>query len=369
MIRIAGGMHRGTLAGVCVALLALTAGGRAEDKPAGDKPENKPAGVLKYPEEAHFGKVRQLTFGGQNAEAYYSADGRQLIFQRTPPGEGCDQIFKMDADGSNLLPISSGRGRCTCSYFAPDGKRLIYASTFEAADTCPAKPDYSQGYVWAVYPTYNIYSALPDGSDLKKISDRPGYNAECVYSPDGSRILFTSDRDGDLELYTMKPDGSDVRRITHALGYDGGGFFSPDGSKIVFRAHHYEDTTAADALEYKKLLAQNLVKPSQMEIFVCNADGSDLHQVTKNGAANFAPFWHPDGKRIIFSSNQADAQGRNFDLYLIHEDGTGQERITYCPEFDAFPMFSPDGRHLVFASNRNGKKPHETNIFVADWKE
>lgn len=356
-------MRRIPIIPLAVALIASSIGASRAAGPA------FPDTAILFPGETHFARVRQLTFGGENAEAYFSGDGKRLSFQSTRNGGGCDQIYTMKSDGSGAERVSNGRGRCTCAFLSPDGKRLIYASTFEAADTCPPRPDFSHGYVWAVYNTFKIYSARPDGSDLKMISGPPGYNAECVYSPDGGTILFTSDRQGDLDLYTMKPDGSNVRRITRQLGYDGGGFFSPDGRRIVFRAHHYADTASAEALEYRGLLGQHLVHPSQMEIFVCDADGSNLVQVTHNGAANFAPFFHPDGRRIVFSSNMADPKGRDFDLYLIHDDGTAQERLTFCPEFDAFPMFSPDGRTLVWASNRNAARPHETNIFIAEWQE
>ncbi len=356
-------MRRYPILSLLPALILLTSGASRAAEPAA------PDTALLFPGEKHFAHVRQITFGGQNAEAYYSADGSRFSFQSTREGWDCDQIYTMNADGSAVTRVSNGRGRCTCSFLSPDGRRLIYASTFEGADTCPPRPDYSHGYVWAVHNTFKIYSARPDGSDLKMIFGPPGYNAECVYSPDGKTILFTSDCDGDLDLYTMAPDGSNVKRITRQLGYDGGGFFSPDGRRIVFRAHHYADTTSGEALEYKGLLAQGLVRPSQMEIFVCDADGGNMRQVTHNGAANFAPFFHPDGKRIVFSSNMADPKGRDFDLYLIHDDGTAQERLTYCPDFDAFPMFSPDGKKLAWASNRRGSRPHETNIFIADWKE
>lgn len=308
-----------------------------------------------------------LTNGGENAEAYFSADASRLIFQATRPGiSSCDQIFTMDADGTDVRMVSSGKGSTTCAYFFPSGDRILYSSTHEHSPECPPRPDYSQGYVWALHP-YDIYTARVDGSDLRKIGSSAAYDAEATISPDGSRIVFTSARDGDLDIYTMNPDGSDIRRLTSELGYDGGAFFSPDGTKIIYRAHHPKTPEAI--ADYRRLLAQNLIRPSQLDIFVMDVDGSHRRQVTNNGAANFAPYMHPDGERIIFSSNLDDPSGRNFELYLINVDGSGLERITNSPDFDGFPMFTPDGRRLVFASNRHQANPGETNVFIADWRD
>ena len=231
----------------------------------------------------------------------------------------------------------------------------------------PAPPDRSHGYVWAL-DDYDIYTARADGTDAQPLFSSPGYDAEATISPDGRTIVFTSARDGDLELYTMNADGSNVKRLTHAPGYDGGAFFSDDGKQIVYRADHPE--TPEDLARYRENLARQTYAPRALEIRVMNADGTGDHAVTANGAANFAPSssWRRRrGKEIIFSSNVADPKGRDFDLYLIREDGTGLTRVTFSPDFDGFPMFTRDGKRLVFASNRNGQKPHETNIFVADW--
>ena len=316
--------------------------------------------------EMFFASLKQLTFGGQNAEAYFSGDGKQLIFQRQETAEGCDQQFIMRIDGSHLHRVSSGLGRTTCGYFFSGDTKILYSSTFHSGEACPARPDYSQGYVWALYD-YDIYSQDPGGGKIERLTETPGYDAEATLSPDGQRIVFTSMRDGDLDIYTMNVDGSDVKRLTHTLGYDGGPFFSPDGSRIVYRAWHPETPAAEE--DYKRLLKENLVRPSRMEIFVMNADGSDQRQVTDLGGANFAPFFHPDGRRIIFASNHLDPRSRNFDLFLVNVDGTGLVQVTHNSEFDAFPMFSPDGSKLVFASNRFGKVDGETNIFIADWVE
>lgn len=317
--------------------------------------------------EVHFGKLRQLTFGGENAEAYFSADGKSLIFQSKRNGLECDQIFIMDVATGAVHMVSTGEGKTTCSYFFPDGRRILYSSTHLSSPGCPPPPDYSKGYVWILYPQFEIFTAQLDGSDLRRLTDNPGYDAEATISPDGGRIIFTSLRNGDLDVYTMKPDGTDVRRITHDLGYDGGAFYSRDGKRIVWRASR--PRTEAEKAEYRELLATSAVHPMNLEIWVARADGSEARQVTSNGQANFAPYFFPDGRRIIFASNVADPGGRNFDLWMVRDDGTGLEQVTFDPEFDAFPMFDPQGTHLVFASNRHGKVRGETNLFLADWIE
>ena len=325
-----------------------------------------PAPDLALPGERHLRNVRQLTFGGENAEAYFSFDGRELVFQATPEGAGCDQLYLMRADGSHRRRVSSGQGRVTCGYFFPDGERLVYSSTHETSATCPPRPDLSLGYVWALHD-YQLYTVRADGSDLRPLAPAPGsYNAEATISRDGW-IVFTSTRDGDLDLYKMRLDGSGLVRLTSALGYDGGAFFSADSRRIVFRASR--PTTEAEVADYRALLGRKLVRPGKLEIYTMRADGADLRQVTHLGAASFAPFFHPDGRRIVFASNLADPKGRNFDIYMVNDDGTGLERITTSEDFDGFPMFSLDGRRLVFASNRNARRPGETNVFVADWVE
>jgi Tol biopolymer transport system component len=336
--------------------------------------ESQDSGSPLLPEERkHLKNARQLTFGGQNAEAYFSIDDKQLIFQHQGTGVPCDQIYTMTADSADGKPpvpklVSTGKGRTTCSYFFPSGDRILFSSTHATSADCPPKPDYSRGYVWPIYNSYQIYTAKPDGSDLRQLTHAAGYNAEATITRDGKHIVFTSTRNGDLDIYTMDADGSNVKQLTNELGYDGGPFWSYDGKKIVYRAEHPK--TPEEIKDYKDLFAAGLIRPGNLELWVVNADGSNKHQVTHNGAANFAPYWLPDGKRIIFASNQADPKnGRDFDLYVINEDGSGQERITYHPDFDGFPMFNSTGSRLVWASNRNGKVPHETNIFIADWVE
>ena len=313
--------------------------------------------------------IKQLTFGGENAEAYFSFDGTRLIFQSKRGEMKCDQIFSMNSDGSNVKQVSNGEGRTTCSYFFKDGKKVLYASTFLGGKDCPPNPDYSKGYVWAIYPTYDIFTANADGTNIKQLTKTNGYDAEATVSPNGKKIIFTSMRDGDLDLYSMDTNGKNVKRLTNELGYDGGAFFSPDGKQIVYRAYH--PVEQQDIMRYKQKLGENLIEPTVFELWVMNADGTNKRQVTKLNTASFAPFFTPDGKKIIFCTNNfaTDARKRNFDLALINVDGTGLERITFNETFDGFPMFSPDGKKLVFASNRNAAKQGDTNVFIADWVE
>lgn len=338
---------------------ALLAFSRQEPKSSG----------LWFEGEKHLANIKQLTFGGENAEAYYSADDKRLIFQSAHGDIKCDQIFIMNADGSDMHMVSTGKGRTTCSYIFPDGKRILYASTHGGSPDCPPPPDFSKGYRWMLYPDYDIYVADIDGKNPRNITTSPGYDAEATISRDGKHIVFTSERNGDLDIYTMDdPDGKNVKQLTHELGYDGGPFWSYDGQWIVYRAYHPK--TPDEIADYKQLLKEHAIKPVNLEIWVMRADGSEKRQITKNGAANFAPYFFPDGKKIIFSSNMADPKGMgNFDLYTVNLDGSGLERITTNPTFDGFPMFTSDGKKIVFASNRNAKRPHETNVFIADWVE
>jgi TolB protein len=365
-------LGRPVRAGLLALLLAACSRAPAPDPPPAPGAAGRSTGPSRVylepaPGERRLRRIRQLTFGGNNAEAYFSPSGSRLVFQRQERiEEGCDQQYVMEADGSGMRRVSNGLGRTTCGYFYDGGRRILYSSTFEHSPACPPRPDYSQGYVWPL-ENFEIYSARADGGDLRRLTRNDAYDAEATVSPDGKRVVFTSTRDGDIELYTMNVDGSGVRRVTRRVGYDGGAFFSPDGKRLVWRAMYPE--TAADTADYRRLLRQRLVRPSRLELWVADADGSGARQVTRLGAASFAPFFHPDGRRIIFASNHRDPRGRNFDLYLVNDDGTGLEPVTTSPEFDAFPMFSPDGRRLVFASNRGAGRRGETNIFIADWVE
>ncbi len=313
----------------------------------------------------HLANLRQLTFGGQNAEAYFSPDDERLIFQATPRDGSCDQQYVMRTDGSELRRVSTGLGRTTCGYFVPGSERIVYSSTHLGGEECPAEPDFSQGYVWAVYPSFDIFTADADGGNLTRLTETGGYDAEATLSRDGEWIVFTSTRDGDLDIYKMRVDGSDVTRLTDEVGYDGGAFFSYDGTKIVYRAHHPE--TDEEIADYRRLLAENLIRPTELDLWVMNADGLDKRRITDNDAANFGPYFYPNGERVIFSSNMDDPEGREFDLYAIDVTGENLERITYTGDFDGFPMFDSDGDQLVFASNRGNEMPRETNLFIADW--
>jgi TolB protein len=316
------------------------------------------------PAERHLRNIRQLTFGGENAEAYFSPDGTRLIFQSTREGSPCDQIFTMTVDGTDLKRVSTGTGRTTCGYFYPGGNDILFASTHRAGETCPPKPSFARGYVWPIYDGYDIYRANRDGTDIRPLTTTPGYDAEATIAPDGL-IAFTSVRDGDMEIYTMRADGSGVRRLTKSPGPDGGPFFSWDGKWIAYRGRPLQP--GAELTDYLGLLKDHIWRPSKLELYVMDRDGKHMTQVTKLSAASFAPSWHPDLKRLIFASNVKDPQQRNFDIFLINVDGTGFEQVTFNDTFDGFPMFSPDGKHLVFASNRNAKAEGETNVFIAEW--
>lgn len=320
---------------------------------------------LTLPGERHLANIRQITFGGENAEAYLSFSGDRLIFQSTRDSFECDQIFSMDLAGNDVQLRSTGEGRTTCSYFLPGDSTFIYSSTHGVGAPCPGKPDYSKGYVWPIYSGYDIYVDGFGETAPRILNGSAGYDAEATVSPKGDRIVFTSTRDGDLELYSMKIDGSDVVRLTHELGYDGGAFYSADGTTIVYRAHHPADS--AGRADFTELLRAGLVRPSVMELFVMNSDGSNKRQITSFNAASFAPYFHPDGKRIVFASNMKDPKGRNFDIFMINADGTGLEQVTFNDTFDGFPVFSADGRKLIFSSNRNARVRGETNVFMADW--
>lgn len=330
---------------------------------------------LRYPEETHIKNIRQLTFGGDNAEAYFSFKGDKLVFQarNSKWNVPCDQIYVtgIDETWEDGIPplVSTGLGRTTCSYFMPGDSTIVYASTHLGDSACPPEPPRGDKYVWPIYPDFDIFVADLQGNITQQLTNGEGYDAEATVSPKGDKIVFTSTRSGDLELYTMNIDGSDVKQVTHELGYDGGAFFSPDGTKLIFRSSRPQ--TEEEIKEYKDLLAQGLVQPTNMELYVCNVDGSDLKKITDLGSANWAPFFHPSGEKVIFSTNHhSDKGGRpKFNLFMVNIDGTGLEQITFDGVFDAFPMFSPDGTKLVFASNRNNGGGRDTNLFIADWVE
>lgn len=347
-----------------------------EDTTHSEEPPVEAVDSLRLEGESHLKNVRQLTFGGNNAEAYFSYDDQKLVFQSDNPawGVGCDQIFVMDvATGAPTQPpmLSTGKGRTTCSYFMGGNQQIVYASTHLEHEECPPVPERKVGgaYVWPIYPEFDIFVSDLEGNIVSQLTEEPGYDAEATLSPDGTKIVFTSTRSGDLELYTMNSDGSDVQQITDELGYDGGAFFSPDGTKLVFRSSRPK--TEEEITKYKDLLAQDLVEPTDMELYVCNVDGSEMKQITQLGKANWAPYFHPSGEKIIFASNHHSPEGGRpkFNLFTIDLNGENLEQITQDGVFDAFPMFSYDGKHLVFSSNRFNGGNHDTNVFIADWVE
>ncbi len=344
----------------CV-LVALVGGAGLSQQPSA-----APASAV--PDQTLVKNIRQITFGGQNAEAYFSPDGKRIVFQSTRDGLHCDQIFVMNADGSDVRMVSTGKGRTTCAYFLPDGKQILYGSTHEAGDACPPPPDRtrSRGYVWPVYAGYDVYVAGLDGKIVRKLTDHPGYDAEATVNWKTGKVVWTAKRDGDLDLYSSDLNGKNVKRLTSNVGYDGGAFYSNDGKKLVWRSHYPADP--ADLADYKEKLAQDLVTPMKMELMVANADGKNARQITSFGCASFAPFFTPDGRRIIFASNKNECDSRNFDLFAINLDGTGLEQITRLGGFTSFPVLSPDGKKLMFISTHGAKERYEFNVFVGDWK-
>ncbi len=316
---------------------------------------------------SRLSNILQLTHGGENAESYWSPDGKRLIYQSTHAPYECDQIFIMNADGSNSHLVSTGKGRTTCSYFLGDNKRILYASTHLAGDACPVNPDRSQGYVWGVFPGYDIFLAEDTGKILKRLTDARGYDAEATVNWKTGAIIYTSLASGDLDIWTMKEDGSAKKQLTKTLGYDGGAVFSRDGKRIAWRAHYPK--TAEDTAKYKSLLAKDIVAPMKMEIMTAEADGSHARTITNFGCASFAPTFTPDGSKILFASNKQECDSRKFELYLINVDGTGLEQVTNFGGFTSFPEFSPDGKTLVFTSDRDAKDAYEFNIFTAAWND
>ncbi|MGV6831810.1 MAG: TolB family protein [bacterium] len=356
------------------ALFALISCKDEGNKQASEQAEQEQVNSLIYPEEKNFKSLRQVTFGGDNAEAYWSFDDKQLIFQSNNKAwnVNCDQMFLMNVDDTfdSIMPpmISTGLGRTTCAYFLPDNKHFVYGSTHLGGDECPDAPLRREGkYVWPIYESYDIFVADLEGNITGQLTTEAGYDAEATVSPKGDRIVFTSMRTGDLELFTMNIDGSDVKQVTNELGYDGGAFFSPDGTKLIFRSSRPK--TEEEIKEYKDLLAEGLVQPTNMELYICNADGSDLRQLTNLGNANWSPFFHPSGEKVLFSSNFEAERGFPFNLYMIDIDGKNLTRITHGETFDAFPVFSNDGKKLIFSSNRNNGGGRDTNLFIAEWQD
>lgn len=326
----------------------------------------KSVAIASEPGELHLKNIKQLTFGGQNAEAYFNLKGDKITYQTRQPGYPDEQIFTMNIDGSNRKLISTGKGRCTCSYFSPDGKYIYFSSTHVHQPAGQPPVDMSKGYVWMVNPNFKLYRTDANGKNLKTIIDKPGYIAETTIAPNGKFLTFTGNYEGDVDIYRANLDGTGIKRLTTELGYDGGPFVGYDSNAIVYR-RSAPFANEAEKNEYTGLLKQNLVRPSRMDVWIMDANGNYKRQVTHLNAASFAPFLHPDGKTIIFASNHHDPQRREFDLFTIQKNGTGLKQITFSGDFDGFPMFSRDGKKLIFASNRNGSVAGETNIFIADW--
>ena len=355
-----------------VALLILVASACASPQVQRQEPYDPSTDSLRFTGEVHLRNVRQLTFGGNNAEAYWSYNDAQLIFQSDFSGinpQGCDQNFVIDTESPGVpVMVSTGRGRTTCGHFLPDG-RLLYASTHAASPDCPPPLEARDRYAWPIYDSYDIYVASPGAADSPQLLiGGPGYDAEATVSPDGQYVVFTSARSGDLELWRYERATGELLQLTHTLGYDGGAFFSRDSKQIVWRASRPEGEESA---VYQTLLAQGLVEPSKMNIFVADADGSNARQVTHMPGANWAPFFHPGGEHIIFASNfESVGQGRpTFAIYMVPTAGGEPTKITHSNTFDAFPMFSFDGKKLAFSSNRNASRTpsRDTNVFIADW--
>lgn len=345
----------------------------AAEPPHGVAAQAEPAAPspIWYDGESHIQNVKQLTFGGENAEAYFSTDGKWLVYQSTRDSFECDQIFTYNLEtGENKL-VSTGTGATTCSFFVPGKDELVFCSTHQHGASCPQKPDRSLGYVWGLFE-FDVYKCKTDGSELVRLTNEPGYDAEAAVSPDGKEVIFTSGRDGDLELYKMNIDGSNPTRMTHTIGYDGGPFFSPDGKHIIYRAFHPK--TADEYAKWQHLWEQQAVSPVRLELWIMDTDGNNQRQITNLNSASFCPYVHPSGDWVMFTTNYADSLGNkrmpNFDLFRIRPDGSELERLTYGPTFDGFPMWSYDGKKIVWASNRGASKAFgETNIFIADWVE
>ena len=333
---------------------------------------------LRFSGEFHLRNIKQLTFGGNNAEAYWSFDNKQLVFQSDWDeinSQGCDQIFIMNADGSSLSEgekyqlVSTGTGRTTCAYFLKGSNKIVYASTHEADENCPESQMFINGkYVWPIYDSYNIYMTDANGTNQEKLISSDYYDAEATVSPDGKYMIFTSTRSGDLELWRYEFKTSELLQLTDELGYDGGAFFSHDSKKIVWRASRPVGEAEA---QYRELLAQGLVEPTALNIFISDIEGKNVQQITDLPGANWAPFFHPSDKKVLFCSNHHSQKegGRLFDIFMIDLATKKIEQITHSGTFDAFPMFSPDGKKLAFASNRqaDGNPTRATNVFVADW--
>ena len=338
-------------------------------------PDARRVDHLIEPDETRFLELYQLTFGGENAEAYWSFAGDRLVLQRRHPVEGvdCDRIYVLD-DGE-LTQVSSGRGVTTCAYFLPGDREVLFASTHGEHASCPAPPDRSKGYVWKLHPEYEVYVVDLESGTERQLTDAPGYDAEGTVSPLGDRIVFTSVRSGDPELWTCDLAGGALHQVTDSPGYDGGAFFSHGGDRLIWRATAFTPGAEADEqAAFAQLLEEHLVRPSAMELVTSLVDGTLRRTLTSLGGANWAPYFTPDDRHVLFSSNHhVGPRSRNFDLFLVPSEGgphgaESAERVTTYEGFDSFPMFHPRGEWLAFSSNRGGSVEGETNVFLARWR-
>lgn len=291
--------------------------------------------------------MHQLTFSSMGfekaGEAYFSPDGKTILFQAVPTGEKEYQIYSMNLEEGTPRMVSTGKGACTCAYFRPDGQRIIFASSHAGPESVKEEPADGR-YKWDLTPYMNIYDANPDGSDLQALTSGPAYHAECAYAPSGDNIVYASNEDGAMNLYTMDADGSNVRQITHTdYCYNGGPFFSPDGGQIIFRADRD--------------------RPDYLQIYVINSDGTIERQLTTNEAVNWAPYWHPEGKVIAYATSLHGH--RQYEIYLMNVETQAQYRLTYNPTFDGLAVFSNDGKQLMWTSKRSSD--NTCQIFIADF--
>lgn len=307
-------------------------------------------------ESRYLANVTQLTDAsmglGKAGEAYFSPDGKNIIFQATPAGQPDYQIYTMNLSTHTPKMVSTGKGACTCAFFHPKARKIMFASSHLDPNLGqPKSVEETKGYKWDFNEHMDIFEADLDGGNLHRLTDAPGYDAEGSYSPSGKQIVFTSMRDGDQEIYVMDADGRNQRRLTYGKGYDGGPFFSPDGKTILYRG----DRRGDDKMN--------------LQLRLVNVDGSNDRAITDNELFNWCPFWHPSGKSLIFTQADHGLRERgerpNYDLWMVTPDGAKLTRITFDPASDVLPVFSPDGKRVMWTSKRGGLA--EAQVFVADF--
>jgi len=317
-----------------------------------------------YYGEDHLTKIKQLTREGENKKASFAPNNEKIIFQAMRDNLRCDAIYSMKRDGSEINLLSSGKGIAVSAKIAPDNESIIYSSTHKVDYQCPQRPEFSLDYVWSLYRDYDVFVSDSFGGSTKRLTRTEDYDGNASYSPTGNRVVFTSNRSGDLELYLMNSDGSNVKQLTKAVGYDGDAVFSPDGKYIVWRASRPKGN---DLDEYRYQLSQGLLRAGKFELFLLKLGSKRAVRLTNNGATNFSPSFDPQSSKVIFSSNMSQDDGLNYDLYTVDIKTRKLERITYYSGFDGYPVFSSDGKKLLFTSSRNFRYKAETNIFTVDW--